>query len=364
MAKKDFAPKTTKRHHSGIILKPGAANKTDTSFTAKQLVLATQTTERAHLVSSNSIVNSSNNSSSKSVNANTGDMESKEWRAMVRLACAHCGHHAAKARRDAWDRLKRLLALDHFHAKSSTMAGIHSLLLDTFLRGWCDEDEAVRKSALLVTKTHLPELLATARHDGFVRRLECGLLVALSHVRPECRLAGRTVLATCLLDARDNSVLGENVPYLWSLMDNLLLHMRLMSAQDVSSKPTDVHVLMPRLLRLLVSPTVPCNAPDALQYTWQPEQNTSLALIRLPTHKRSTNGRHPTNTTAYHCTLQRFMSKLTLLWPFATTTTADTHPQVKPYLTHVCRLIRLVGARFGLGEGVIPVEAASLLGGE
>ena len=262
----------------GRILKPGAVNRTLTSFTAKSLTLHSQDLSRAHLFvtsqTSKSSVSSGEKGHGESKQINHMDIEPKEWRAMIRLACSHAGHHSGKTRLDAAERLKRLLftftsgSSSHFDATS-----VLPLIVDTVIRGWCDDSKEVRQifSGLI----HFTWTTDQAK-------AEKGLLVALTHVRTDSRLSARCCLLNLLNHVERNPDfmatgfgLFRNI---WNVIDNLLVNMKPIETTTLNVKSTDAHQLIPSILQTLL-----CNQDSRepyLVYEWRPTQDIPLCIIR------------------------------------------------------------------------------------
>lgn len=262
----------------GRILKPGAVNRTLTSFTAKSLTLHTQDLSRAHLfVTSQPSENATNGGEDKQVVHM--DIEPKEWRAMIRLACSHAGHHSCKTRLDAAERLKRLLS--SFTSTSSSQfdaTSVLPLIVDTVIRGWCDDTERVRQ--IFSSLVHVVWAVDQAK-------AEKGLMVALTHVRADIRLSARCCLLNLLNHVERNpdfrttkSGLFMNI---WNVVDGLLANMKPIEVTTLHVKSTDAHQLIPRILQTLICDQK--TEESYLVYEWQPVQKVPLCVMR----QRSSN---------------------------------------------------------------------------
>lgn len=322
--KTDFGEASKKP--KGRILKPGAANKTDTSFTTRSLSLPSQDLKRVHLLKAAASLNGK---------PRKMDVDPKEWRAMVRLACSHAGHHSVKVRRDAAERLKRLLlhaALnpeDGYLSSSSVMP----LVTDAIIRGWCDDEEAVRSVYV--------QLALHATTGGDARKAESGLMIALTHARPDIRLTGRQVIQHIL--AQSSSKEGEQkrscIGNVWAMVEALHVHMRPVDASNFGRKQTDIHMLIPKLLATLI---VDRSGMDArhLVYEWQETQSRPLSLVRARGH-----GSEAAFDSDRDSILTAFMDRLKLLWtdvePSSLGRPRRTSEEAKVlgYLRETCRVV-------------------------
>lgn len=285
--------KTKKRHKSGIILKSGSATKTDTNLHSRKLILETQTAERAHFASS--LLAEKVKKSPAQVK-----QERDALKAAVKLASAHSQHHSSKARRDALERLARFSRRlfnedDEAEAASFNVNEERELILDATMRAWCDSDEKTRSLAMEIYREYLPFLIPPQVIAVVRPRLFSHLLLALTHIQADVRLAGRKLLSQMLSTDGNDSVGSANVS-LWTIEavvqigEALLAHMRFAVVEDLAkAKATDVVRLMPRLLSLFSLPNAESQTDGeavqrvhVLEYEWKEHQEQFLALVRRP----------------------------------------------------------------------------------
>lgn len=337
-ARKKSAKKTdfeeASKKPKGRILKSGAANKTDTSFTARSLSLRSQDLKRVHLLKAATTAAASLNS--KNAKQKNMDVDPKEWRAMVRLACSHAGHHSVKVRKDAAERLKRLLlhaALNPEHGYFSS-SSVMPLVTDAIIRGWCDNEETVRNIYVQLT------LYATTKGDA--GKAESGLMVALTHARPDIRLTGRQVVQNLLIRSPNSENEQERscIKDVWTMVEALHVHMRPVDASNFGRKQTDIHMLIPKLLAMLIVDQAGKEA-NHLVYEWQETQDRSLSLTR--TTGRVSEAAFDSDKDAI---LGVFMDRLKLLWieviePSSVGRSRRTEEEKKVlnYLKEACRVV-------------------------
>lgn len=299
-----FAKDDKKRRHArtGLRLKPGAVNKTETNVKSRTLLLTAQPGQRAHFLhhkNINSKKDKRKDTNSSSSGEDTGsdlyDYDGKEWRSGVKLACAHLGHHSVKARKDALERLKRLLK--NIPTDDKNLLVVKGLVLDSLIQEWCrEDDEKAGAMVLSLSQDHLFHgacLVGGGNNSSLeaMKKLQAALHVTLTHTRPQVRLFGRKLLASILQNNGNNEGQMEdgNHPPLIDpipLMQALLIHMRTLGAHEEKSPvPSDVRSLMPKLLEMLIIKTndLDEDAHASLEYTWQAERQTRpLCILRDP----------------------------------------------------------------------------------
>ena len=238
--KKEFEKPKNRRNK---LLKAGAVNRTDTSFTAKTLLLDRQNLQKAHLVG-------------KSTSG--GDVfEPKEWRAQVRLACSHSSHHSGKARLDAVHRLKALLK-----RPSGDDTSVFCLVVEAALKGLMNDSKECRKAWTDL----VPFLWAID-----AQKIEQALLLALSHIRSDIRSTARDALKN-LVDAK-----AKLKPF--KLTESLISFMPDLNSSE--RKHLELLQLIVRFLELIYPQEATCNF---LEYEWEPVQAQPLLIIKRTVH--------------------------------------------------------------------------------
>lgn len=146
-------------------MKKGPANKTDTSFTSKKVVIRAQ-----------------------NIKSSDGPISADESSALtmkIKSILPNCGHYNGNMRKDSTlNVLKCLKEFDDLNS-ASVLSCLDPIFVATF-RQICDEEVAVRTS-FLGLMTFLFDLIKTENMASFFPRWISFLNLASSHIKPEIR---------------------------------------------------------------------------------------------------------------------------------------------------------------------------------
>lgn len=263
-AKKSKTNKATasfvKPKKKGYIIAPGAANRTDTSFKTRQLVINDQSLERAHYF----------NTDAEAL-AQPDTKQLKEWQEQVTLACKHTTHASTKARKDAVERLRRLLGARVSKESFEIMDGLLPLIQDTVIRIWSDEDKAVREASVLLSGPAI-KLLS-------MERVQKCIMMLLSSPRQDFRLSGRQLLVP-LVHAMS---LSELVPIFSLVVANMS------SVGQVDAKAFKPHesislcnAIITRVRSLIASQGDANPQGKGLQFSYEPDVDQDDSPTKIP----------------------------------------------------------------------------------